>query len=645
MSNRVHTSSIIIGALLAALAASVAVGCGRKPAPEEAMNGAVQATMSVDVVQARLGTLADAVEVTGTIEALREVNIGSAASDRIVYIAGDEGDPVSAGQVVVRLDTADLDASINQAQAGVEAARIRLAQAEQGHELVGISTDTGIETARSQLASARERLSQVETVYDLTVRQVDDGIAAAQTQLEQARAGLEAARSVLNQVQDTTEAQIESAQAAVQAAENAYADLARGARSQQREQAAEQVRLAELQVENTRRDLQRMIALRDSGAVSQQTVDNARLAYDSSVSQLQIAQQALSLTNEGPTAEQLRISQAQIDQARQGLRTAEAARAQVEQQRQAVRRAEETVTAAEIGLRDAQNRRLTVDTAARDVAAAKEAVAQAEALYDQAVASSGPIIGVDEKEIQAARAALRSAQASVGIYQAQRAKRTIVSPVSGIISKRHADEGEIAPMGGSPLLTIVTADSLQFAATVSELSIDRVMVGSEVDVTIDGLPGVAITGRVAQVLPAGDVASRNFTIKVAIPAGRGVKPGMFARGQVVVGLAQDAVIVPSDTLVEESGQLMVYIVRDSVARRQAVAVGIRGVEVVEVKQGVNAGDLVVIHGHQGLTDGAQVSIDNTIEYELPSNGLDSAALASTRESDAALEAESVVDEP
>lgn len=625
MSNRVHASRLAVGVLLAVLvAAAIASGCGRKPEAEVAAEDVAQAASAVDVIQARLGTLAEIVEVTGTIEAIREVNIGSAASDRIVYIAGDEGDPVAAGQVVVRIDTSDLDASIAQAQAGVETARIRLSQAEQGHELVGISTDTGIETARSQLASTRERLSQVETGYELTVRQVDDGIAAAETRLEQARAGLEGARSALSQVQDTTEAGIQSAQVAVRAAEDAYADLARGARSQQREQAQEQVRLTELQVESTRRDLQRMTGLRDSGAVSQQTVDNARLAYDSAVSQLQISQQALSLTNEGATPEQLRISQAQIDQARQALRTAEAARAQVEQQRQAVRTAEEAVTAAEIGVRDAQNRRLTVGTSARDVAAAKEAVAGAEALYDQAVAASGPTIGVDEKEIEAARAGLRSAQASVGIYRAQRAKRTIVSPVSGIISKRHANEGEIASMGGTPLLTIVTADSLQFAASVSELDIDRVMVGTEVAVTIDGLPEARIIGRVAQVLPAGDVSSRNFTIKIAIPSGRGVKPGMFARGEVVVDAAEDVVIIPKDTLVEEAGSLRVYVVDGTVARRQPVEVGIEGVAVVEITEGVNAADMVVIRGQMGLTDGTQVTIDKTVEYDVPDNGLNGA---------------------
>jgi len=256
--------------------------------------------------------------------------------------------------------------------------------------------------------------------------------------------------------------------------------------------------------------------------------------------------------------------------------------------------------------------------------AAKEAVAQAEALYDQAVASSGPTIGVDEKEIEAARAALRSAQASVGIYQAQRGKRTIVSPVSGIISKRYVDEGEIAPMGGSPLLTIVTADSLQFAATVSELDVDRVMVGSEVTVTVDGLPNAEITGRVAQVLPAGEVSSRNFTIKIAIPAGQGVKPGMFARGEVVVGAAQDAVIIPKDTLIEEAGQMMAYIVEGNAAKRQTVTLGIEGVAVVEVLEGVNPGDKVVIRGQKGLTDGASVTIDNTVEYDLPTNGLNDA---------------------
>jgi RND family efflux transporter MFP subunit len=615
-------------AAAAVLAALLAAGCGRGGGEAQAQeNGAAdqEAAIPVDVVVAALGDLVEVIEVTGTVEAVREISVGTAASDRVVYVAGDEGDAVTAGQVVVRMDTSDLDANIAQARAGVETARIRLEQAEEGHELVGINTDTNIETARSGLETARDRLSQAETAYDLTSRQVEDGIAQAESQLEQAGAGLEQARSALRQTEDTTEANIESAQAGLRAAEESYADLARGARSQEREQAQEQVRLAELQVENTRLELQRMISLKDSGAASQQTVDNARLAYDSAVGQLQIAQESLSLTNEGPTQEQLRIAETQIEQARQAVRTAEAARAQVDQQRQAVRTAEESVRSAEIGLRDARNRELTVQTAAADVEAAEEAVAQARALYDQALDSSGPTIGVDEKEIEAAKAGLRSAQATLAIYQAQRAKRIVTTPVSGIISQRHVDEGEVAPMGGGPLLTIVTTDMLEFTATVSELDVNRITVGDPVDVTVDGLPGTEILGTVAEILPAGDVASRNFTIKITIPAGQGVKPGMFARGQVAVDAALSTVILPDETLLEESGEWMVYVIEGGIARRQSVTLGLEGVGVVQVTGGVSAGDQVVYRGKESLSDGTRVEVSETSEYDVPQANLLSAA--------------------
>jgi len=570
----------------------------------------------VEVILAARGTIAETIEVTGTVQALHEVSVGSPTSEKITYLCGDEGDPVRAGQVVARLDCSDLDASIRQGETQVEGAKIRLAQAREGHTYKGITTQKGIETALTQVDSARTRLGQAQTGRDLLAKQVEDGIAAGKTRVEQARAQLEQARSGLGQTDESTEAGVKAARAGLESANAAYSDLKRGARTQEREQAQQRVHQAELQVDSVRRDLQRMRTLKEAGAVSQQTVDGLQLQYDTAVSQFEMAQQALSLISEGPTREQLTIAEQQIEQAKAGLATAEAARAQVEQQRQLVRAAEQSVTAAEIGLTDAENQRLSVENADADIEAATHALRTTEIAYEQAQA--GEItVSVDEKEVAAAENAVKTAQALIGLYAAQRAKRTIVSPVDGTISRKHSDVGEICGMG-SPILTIVTENALEFAATVSELDVSRVLAGDTVDVTVDGVPDAKIVGHIVSVLPAGDVASRNFTIKITVPGDVGVKPGMFARGQVRVKYAEDVVVVPRDVLLEHDGSFFAYAVQGGTAVRRDVVLGLEGVGVVEIVSGIDPGDQVVIHGKEALSDGA------TVEAQLlgePGSGL------------------------
>ncbi len=618
------------------------VGCGRKkPGAEAASANGETAATPVGVILASRSSIAESIEVTGTVEALSEVSIASSSYDTITYLAGDEGDSVSAGQVLVRMDTSDLDASIAQASAQAEGARVALAQAKEGHVYQDVSLQNSIEAAQTTLRTAQVRLQQAVSTADLTGRSVEDGIKAAETQVAQAESGVkvaeasvETARSALTQVDSTTAASIDLAKAAVASAQASYDDIANGARSQERAQAQEAVSQARLAMENAQRDLQRLQAVRDAGAASQQSVDAAKLQYDIAASQYQQAQQSLSLIHEGATPEQLSMARQQIEQARANLAVAESAREQVRQQEQGLTQAQQqlasarqTLTAAQIGYTDAVNQRLRAETAQADVEAAERAVESAQIAYEQAQA--GEItLRVDQKEIDRAMANVKAATSLVALYSAQRSKRILTSPVSGVISARHYDVGEIPTMGAA-VFTVVTTDSLEFSATVSELDVTRVSQGAEVDVTVDGVPDEAIVGRVISVLPAGDVASRSFTVKVAIPAESGVKPGMFARGEIVLRESPDAVVVPKDVLIEQEGAFVAYVVENGAAVRRSVLTGIVTTEQVEVLEGIADGEQVVLSGKENLSDGAAVQVTNEGDLSAPAEGLASAAPEAT----------------
>jgi len=609
-------------------------GCKRSGAgPAAGGNGAAPA-VPVEVVEVTRGTVTRSIEVVGTVEASDDLVLGSVTTGEVVYVCGDEGDSVSAGQVVVRLDASDTQASLAQASAQVESAKARLAQAEKSVGLTDTKTGTDVAQAGKSLEQAQARLQQAQLNRDLTASKVDEGITQAQTALAQAKAHVEQAGSVLAQTGESTDAGVTQSDAAiavadasvsaggarVRQAEAQLVDLQRGARSQERKQAAEAVAQAQLSMDNAKRDLDRMLRLKEEGAISQSRLDAIQLSYDLAASQCKAANERLSLTEEGPTAEQVASARESVrqaealleqakgaaDQARSARTQAVSSRRQTDQRQTDVLLANQAVTQAESQLRVAEAARIQVQTADRDVTAAEAAVAQAQATLQLSQANRAQV-GISEEDVQAARAAVQAAQAAAGVYSAELAKRTIATPVAGVIAERMVDRGEVATFG-QPLMRIVTADQLYLEATVSELDVGEVIPGRTVEVTVDGVPDQAFQGAIVSVLPAGDTASRNFEVKISLPSDAAIKPGMFARGVVPVEVAEDALSIPKDAIVERDGDTYVFVVENDKAREAKIERGLESRNTVVVKTGLSEGDRVVVVGQNALSDGADVNV-------------------------------------
>ena len=107
--------------------------------------------------------LAPSVEVTGTITADDKVAIASKVSGRVEHVAAREGEPVRAGQVVVRLDDRDIAAQVEQARAALEMARVRLTQAETMAQLQTTRSGADVEQAKAALAGAQAELAALRS--------------------------------------------------------------------------------------------------------------------------------------------------------------------------------------------------------------------------------------------------------------------------------------------------------------------------------------------------------------------------------------------------------------------------------------------------------------------------------------------------
>jgi membrane fusion protein (multidrug efflux system) len=106
------------------------------------------------------------------------------------------------------------------------------------------------------------------------------------------------------------------------------------------------------------------------------------------------------------------------------------------------------------------------------------------------------------------------------------------------------------------------------------------------------------------------VASRSFGVKVRVPNPDGaLRPGMFARGAIIVGVRPQVVQVPERAVVAATSGPLVFVVKDARAVRTSVVLGEHsGDGFVEITSGLAAGDQVVVEGQEGLSDNQPVAL-------------------------------------
>jgi len=304
----------------------------------------------------------------------------------------------------------------------------------------------------------------------------------------------------------------------------------------------------------------------------------------------------------------------------------EQAQAQVQQQQAAVRQAE-----ARIGLRSGQGfdpaRVAEVGSARVALALADKQLVRFERLlatgdvsratYDQQRAQRDQLQQQLEVATTAARqnyAAVQTAQSGVTAAQTQieQARKNIrdavvTSPINGFVADRPADLGEyVTP--ASKIATIVSTNPLRVRIDVPEQSIGNVRAGQNVSVTISSYPDRSFSGRVARILPNVTATSRTLTIEAEIDnPNNQLKPGQFATVRVLQPNSSPAILVPQKAVRTESGSSRVFVInKEGRAAERLVQLGQQEGDLVEIKNGVAADELVATSNVNQLSDGLQV---------------------------------------
>jgi membrane fusion protein, multidrug efflux system len=201
--------------------------------------------------------------------------------------------------------------------------------------------------------------------------------------------------------------------------------------------------------------------------------------------------------------------------------------------------------------------------------------------------------------IAQARAELEAARITLGDTR-------VLAPETAVVVERRVEPGNMA-MPGQTLLVLDDARRYRLEAEVGESAMGWVRPGQAAAVTLDSL-GRTLEGRVAEVIPAADPASRSVTVKLDLPAVPGLRSGLFGRARFAAGERQ-ALLIPATAVIERGQLTQVYVVDDGgTARLRLITAGRRRGDRVEALSGLAAGERVVSAGVERVSDGGRVEI-------------------------------------
>lgn len=217
--------------------------------------------------------------------------------------------------------------------------------------------------------------------------------------------------------------------------------------------------------------------------------------------------------------------------------------------------------------------------------------------------------GTRSEDIAAAQAEVAMREAILARKQQLLKDTQIRAPISGAITKKHVEIGEWINSGGA-IVDIVDYSVVKISIDVPEREIQMVQKGIKAEISVDAYPGEIFTGAVTQVIPAANVNNRTFPVLIEMDnSEHKLKPGMFARVNLIISEDTNTVLVPKDALLADAeGKNYVFIVRDSAASRVDIQTGLTDGNYIEVKGDVKIGDLVVVTGNETLRDKAPIRI-------------------------------------
>ena len=501
----------------------------------------VQAAAPIQTSRVLLGEVQSSVAASGKVISPGDVGIAPLVSGILQTLNVKVGDSVSAGEVLAKLDTSQLELAVSQARANVITAKTNI-----------LNNQTQLKTYQDALDQAKKNVEDQQMLITLNTPNYQIAIDSAKKNLDDATANATANQKTYQAVVDQAKATLVSAQVTNSNYFNTWSPYGF---------TLEYCKNLSLYGVNTT-TVNDMFTHCQTILANQQAVDNAQATLNSDLQSQQL--------NTAKDNQNLATLKNAYDQAVQALTLGQ------------------------------QKDQLSLNTF-------QNAVITAQRNLDNFQATQL----VNDSQTSASQLALDIANQNLAIAERNLTSATVSAPVFGVVASISTTVGgnvstqstqATATTGATGFIVLTKTSALRAYASFSEADAAKVVVGQKVTYSFDALPNSTATGRVLQMdlLPTtsggATVYGATMTLDGNVP---GLKTGMTLSATVVVGDAQNVLMVPATSVSTRGVQTYVNVVTtdakgNQIQKRTPVVVGLKGDSFDEIQNGLKAGQRVAL---------------------------------------------------
>jgi HlyD family secretion protein len=556
------------------------------------------ATSSAATAPVTRGTIVANVAGTGSVAAAQSLDLTFQTNGTVTEVLVKEGDLVRAGQALARLDDRELQLKVDDAQASLQSAQARLAQAKQGNSTpediaasqAGVANaEANLQKARTgnttapDIAGAEAQLRSAQAQLDALKNPAASNISAAELKVTQAQNDLDSTRTSASAAKTNAELSMRQAADNLTKAQAAYASAKQNwdyvqatgadpANPKTTDPASGKEKKNKLNDVQKRQYYETFVQAEASMHSAEKELTSAQVSYDKArqdeVVQIQKAEATLADAQrqldalKNPTANDLVQAQASVDQAKANLQ------------------------------------KLRQGGTQADIAAAQASVDQAKANLQKLTAPA------TETDLQVQQASV--AQAEQALKQAQLAleQATLKAPFAGVITAVNIVPGSGATTA-TAAISLIDRSTLHVDMALSENDVARVQIGQPVTITIDALGDWTAKGTVSYIAPAAKTTNDvvTYPVRVSFPDTEArVKVGMTANISIVTATKADVLLVPNTALLPKgAGHAVQVPAANGGTREVEVQTGLTDGTQTEIVSGLQAGDQVIATPNTGAT--------------------------------------------
>jgi RND family efflux transporter MFP subunit len=203
---------------------------------------------------------------------------------------------------------------------------------------------------------------------------------------------------------------------------------------------------------------------------------------------------------------------------------------------------------------------------------------------------------------------LQSAESQYIFAKREYTNTKITAPISGVITARNVDEGDYVNQG-TVVANIVDISKLKVELNVAEKDAFKLKPGDEVEIFTDVYPGITYKGKIESISSKGD-ASHTYPLEITLPNNtkNPLKAGMFGRVSFTSIKNDKALLIPRAALVGSVRDAKVFVVENGIAKEKNILIGNVYDDLLEVLQGLNPGEKVVVNGQNNLKNNYAVKV-------------------------------------